>query len=146
MMPTFEASEIADMKLDFVPPADPLNANPAPVRMELGKFAIAPKAWLGFIPTSLEFTLDGFKMAVDPNDPKMAQLAAFGITDIDLSSKIDYAWDEAANRLNVNDLSSIGTASASSAAGTARRCHQRCLLGRSAGTTGGDGRSADQEA
>ena len=104
MMPTFEAFEIADMKLDFVPPADPLNASPAPVRMELGRFAVAPKAWLGFIPTSLEFTLDGFKMAVDPNDPKMAQLVAFGITDIDLSSKIDYAWDEAANRLSINDL------------------------------------------
>ena len=82
-----------------------------PIKIALGTFELKGGEPLNGIPTSLGLTIDKLVTpVVDTGDnPAMKDLLAMGIDKLDLSAKLDLAWEAAKNELAIRTLS-LGSA------------------------------------
>lgn len=78
-----------------------------PIRIALGTFELRGGEPLNGIPTSLGLTIDKLVApVVDPGDsPALKEMLAMGIDKLDLSARLDLAWEAAKNELAIRTLS-----------------------------------------
>ena len=90
------------------------------VQFQLGNISLDASAFIVGVPTATTLTLDHFKMDMSGllDNPDMKDFAALGYKSIDISSKLDLGWDEAANELRLKTLSvdSVGMGSLNASA------------------------------
>lgn len=91
--------------------APPIIPGKQPIKIALGTFELKGGEPLNGIPTSLGLTIDKLVTpVVDTGDnPGIAELLAMGIDKLDLSAKLDLAWEAAKNELAIRTLS-LGSA------------------------------------
>lgn len=89
------------------PPAVP---GGQPVRVSLAGFELAAGEPLNGIPTSLVLSIDGLSAPIveSAGNPAARDLIAMGIRSLDLSAKLDLAWDAGRNEIAVKSLSLSG--------------------------------------
>ncbi len=92
-----------DMDLQVPDPADPSRMQN--MKLSLEKSAFLVKSWAGNIPASISYALDHLVVVPDPNDPKFAQVKAFGIDTIDLSARTDVTMDQEKGQLSLDEIS-----------------------------------------
>ncbi|AMJ59872.1 hypothetical protein [Bosea sp. PAMC 26642] len=80
---------------------------PPPLKIGLGTFELKTGEQLNGIPTSLAMTIDRLMAPVTegPGNPAARDLIAMGFRSIDLSAKLDMAWDAARSELAIRTLS-----------------------------------------
>lgn len=106
-IPTLDQIAIAGADFD-VPDAKGTgnSADGKRITMALGKFEINGADYLGPIPTSLNAALENFTFDIaNSKDPQLKDFIAMGVKKFDLSAKFDMAWSEAAQTLNLRQLS-----------------------------------------
>lgn len=91
--------------------APPIIDGKEPIKIALGTFELRGGEPFNGIPTSLGLTIDKLVTpVVDTGDnPAMKDLLAMGIDKLDLSAKLDLAWEAAKNELAIRTLS-LGSA------------------------------------
>lgn len=102
-VPTLGTMRMVGLSVD-VPPAKP---GAAPVKVALGTFEMKAGEQLNGIPTSLSLTLDKLVAPITEGagNPAARDLIAMGIRSLDLSAKVDLAWDAARNELAIRQVS-----------------------------------------
>ncbi len=80
---------------------------PAPITIGLDSFELKAAEQLNGVPTSIALSLAGLKAPVveGPNNPAAKDLLAMGYRAVDLSAKLDLAWEQAKNELAIRSLS-----------------------------------------
>lgn len=80
---------------------------PAPVTIGLDTFELRTAEQFNGVPTSIALTIEGLKAPVveGPNNPAAKDLLAMGYRNLDLSAKLDLAWDQAKSELAIRSLS-----------------------------------------
>ncbi|MCO5092168.1 hypothetical protein [Bosea sp. (in: a-proteobacteria)] len=78
-----------------------------PLKLALGAFELKAGEQLNGIPTSLALTIDRLVAPVSevPGNPAVKDLIAMGIRSLDLSAKLDLAWEAAKNEIAIRTLS-----------------------------------------
>lgn len=106
MIPTLGSLRLAGLQVD-VPQEAPKGRTAAPVRVGLGSFEIRSGEQLNGIPTALTLTMDRLTVPVveSPSAPSAKDLLAMGYRNLDLSAKIDLAWEAATSELAIRSLS-----------------------------------------
>lgn len=91
--------------------APPIIPGKQPIKIALGTFELKGGEPLNGIPTSLGLTIDKLVTpVVDTGDnPALKDMLAMGIDKLDLSAKLDLAWEAAKNELAIRTLS-LGSA------------------------------------
>lgn len=105
-IPTIGTIRMTGLGVDV--PQPPLRGQPAPpLRVGLGLFEFKASEQINGIPTASTLTLDNLVAPVieGPGNPAARDLIAMGYRSIDLSGKIDLAWDSAKNELGVRAIS-----------------------------------------
>lgn len=102
-VPTLGTMRVVGLSVD-APPAKP---GAAPVKVALGTFEMKAGEQLNGIPTSLSLTLDKLVAPITEGagNPAARDLIAMGIRSLDLSAKVDLAWDAARNELAIRQVS-----------------------------------------
>jgi hypothetical protein len=102
-VPTLGTMRLAGLSVD-VPAAKP---GAAAVKVGLGTFEMTAGEQLNGIPTSLSLTLDKLVAPITegPGNPAARDLIAMGIRSLDLSARIDLAWEAARNELAIRQVS-----------------------------------------
>ncbi len=79
----------------------------APIKVALGTFELRGGEQLNGVPTSMGLTIDKLVAPIVPTEanPALKDLVAMGITSLDLSAKLDLAWDSVKNELGIKPLS-----------------------------------------
>lgn len=101
-MPTLGTMRMAGLSFD-APPAKP---GAAPVKVALGTFEMKAGEQLNGIPTSLSLTLDKLVAPITEGagNPAAKDLIAMGIRSLDLSAKVDLAWEATRNELAIRQI------------------------------------------
>lgn len=86
------------------PPSPPARE---PVKVALGAFELRGGEQINGVPTTLGLTIDRLvtPLVASEANPGLKDLIAMGITSLDLSAKLDLAWDAAKNELGIKPLS-----------------------------------------
>jgi hypothetical protein len=102
-IPTLGTVRLAGVSIDA--PASVTGKEP--VRIGLGTFELKAGEQLNGIPTSLALTIDRLVVPVTetPGNPRAKDLIALGIRSLDLSAKLDLAWEAAKNEIAIRALS-----------------------------------------
>lgn len=105
LIPTLGTVRLAGLSVEVPQPAQ------APIRVGLGTFEIAAADQINGIPTKLALTIDKLTAPVSEatGNPGAADLIAMGYRALDVSAKLDLAWDAARNELAIRTLS-LGSA------------------------------------
>lgn len=87
--------------------APPMMPGKDPIKLSLGTFELRGGEQLNGVPTSLGLTIDRLvsPLVESEANPAVKDLIAMGITALDLSAKLDLAWDAARNELGIKPLS-----------------------------------------
>lgn len=109
-MPKLEEIRIegVDADLQAPPGLDAQDGEPTPVKFSLQTLSLRPDLGPSGIPSKLSFVADHFKFVFPPNNPQYEIARSAGIDAIDLSSKIEAGWNEAAQQLTIGGLSLAG--------------------------------------
>ncbi|GAU84808.1 hypothetical protein [Bosea sp. BIWAKO-01] len=101
LIPTLGTIRLAGLSVEVPQPAQ------APIQVGLGTFEIAAADQINGIPTKLTLTIDKLTAPVSEatGNPAAADLIAMGYRTLDLSAKLDLAWDAARNELAIRTLS-----------------------------------------
>ncbi|MFN3672481.1 MAG: hypothetical protein ACK4VM_11295 [Bosea sp. (in: a-proteobacteria)] len=95
--------------LDVLAPQEALpgQAKLPPVKLGLDLFEFRAGEPLNGVPTSLGLSVEGLKAPVvaGPNNPAAKDLLAMGYKLLNLSAKLDLAWDQAKSELGIRSLS-----------------------------------------
>jgi hypothetical protein len=105
-VPTIGTIRMTGMSVDA--PQPPRRGQPQqPLRIGLGLMELKSGEQLNGVPTALSLTLDNLLLPVTegPNNPAARDLIAMGYRMLDLSSRIEMAWDQAKSELGVRSLS-----------------------------------------
>lgn len=102
-MPTIGTLRITGLSVD----APPMAPNGSPVRVGLGTFELKAVEQLNGIPTSLAVTIDKLVAPVTEGagNPAARDLIAMGIRSLDLSAKLDLAWEAVRNEVAIREVS-----------------------------------------
>ena len=100
-MPRIEAISLSGVAAEYPMPTQTGDA-PAPMHLSLANLEIRPGLSPTGLPISFASTIDHLAFSLPPNLPNSDALGAAGIETVDLSSKFDAQWDEAAQRLTID--------------------------------------------
>ncbi|CAH1676248.1 conserved exported hypothetical protein [Hyphomicrobiales bacterium] len=102
-IPTFGTMRLAGISID----APPAITGKDPVKMSLGTFELKAGEQLNGIPTSIALTIDRLVTPIveTAGNPAAKDMIAMGIRSLDLSAKLDLAWEAAKNELAIRTLS-----------------------------------------
>ena len=106
-IPTIGTVRRAGITID----APPILAGRDPVKIALGTFELKAGEQLNGIPTSLALTIDRLVTPIveGSDNPAAKDMIAMGIRSLDLSAKLDLAWEAAKNEIAIRSLS-LGSA------------------------------------
>jgi hypothetical protein len=106
-IPTLGTIRMTGLSVD----APPAAGSTQPIKVALGTFELKAGEPLNGIPTSLALTIDKLVAPVTEGagNPAAADLIAMGIRSLDLSAKLDLAWEAARNELAIRSIS-LGSA------------------------------------
>jgi hypothetical protein len=81
-----------------------------PMQIGLGGFELKAADQINGIPTAMSLTLDKitFPVVESPSNPSAKDLIAMGYRNLDLSAKLDLAWQESSQQLAIRTLSLSG--------------------------------------
>lgn len=95
--------------LSVTAPQEARKGRPAlpPITIGLDRFELKAAEQFNGVPTSIALTLDGLKAPVveGPNNPAAKDLLAMGYRMLDLSAKLDIAWDQPRSEIAIRSLS-----------------------------------------
>ncbi len=102
-IPTIGTVRLAGISID----APAIITGKEPVKISLGTFEIKAGEQLNGIPTSLALTIDKLVTPVSEatGNPAAKDMIAMGIRSLDLSAKLDLAWEAAKNEIAIRTLS-----------------------------------------
>lgn len=102
-IPTLGTVRLAGISID----APAIITGKEPVKVSLGTFEIKAGEQLNGIPTSLAVTIDKLVTPVSEatGNPAAKDMIAMGIRSLDLSAKLDLAWESAKNEIAIRTLS-----------------------------------------
>uniref|UniRef100_A0A9E7ZYA4 AsmA-like C-terminal domain-containing protein n=1 Tax=Bosea sp. NBC_00436 TaxID=2969620 RepID=A0A9E7ZYA4_9HYPH len=102
-IPTLGTVRLAGISID----APAIITGKEPVKISLGSFEIKAGEQLNGIPTSLAVTIDKLVTPVSEatGNPAAKDMIAMGIRSLDLSAKLDLAWEAAKNEIAIRTLS-----------------------------------------
>lgn len=102
-IPTLGTIRLAGISID----APAIITGKEPVKISLGTFEIKAGEQLNGIPTSLALTIDKLVTPVSEatGNPAAKDMIAMGIRTLDLSAKLDLAWEAAKNEIAIRTLS-----------------------------------------
>jgi len=103
LVPTLGTIRFAGLSVD-APPVPPAKD---PIKVSLGAFEVKAGEQLNGIPTSLALTIDRLVAPIvdTAGNPAAKDMIAMGIRSLDLSAKLDLAWDAAKNEIAIRSLS-----------------------------------------
>ncbi|MGO4174427.1 hypothetical protein [Bosea sp. TAF32] len=106
-IPTIGTVRLAGISID----APPAVTGKDPIKIALGTFELKAGEQLNGIPTSLALTIDKLVTPIvdTAGNPAAKDMIAMGIRSLDLSAKLDLAWEAAKNELAIRRLS-LGSA------------------------------------
>lgn len=101
-VPTLGTMRLAGLTVD----AAPTQPGGKPIRVGLGSFEMKTGEQLNGIPTSIVMTLDKLvaPIAEGTGNPAARDMIAMGIRSLDLSARIDLAWEAARNELAIREI------------------------------------------
>ncbi len=105
-IPTIGTFRMTGLSVDA--PQPPRRGQPQPpLRIGLGLMELKSGEQLNGVPTALSLTIDNLLVPVTegPSNPAARDLIAMGYRMLDLSSKVDMAWDAGRSELGVRSLS-----------------------------------------
>jgi hypothetical protein len=102
-IPTIGTVRLAGISID----APAIITGKEPIKISLGTFEIKAGEQLNGIPTSLALTIDKLVTPVSEatGNPAAKDMIAMGIRSLDLSAKLDLAWEAAKNEIAIRTLS-----------------------------------------
>ena len=102
-VPTIGTIRMAGFSVD----APPMIPGKEPIKIALGTFELKAGEQLNGIPTSLLLTIDKLVTPITEGtgNPAARDMIAMGIRSLDLSAKLDLAWEAARNELAIRQLS-----------------------------------------
>jgi hypothetical protein len=102
-IPTIGTIRLAGISID----APAIVGGKEPIKISLGTFEIKAGEQLNGIPTSLGVTIDKLVTPVSEatGNPAAKDMIAMGIRSLDLSAKLDLAWEAAKNEIAIRTLS-----------------------------------------
>lgn len=102
-IPTIGTVRLAGISID----APAIITGKEPIKISLGTFEIKAGEQLNGIPTSLAVTIDKLVTPVSEatGNPAAKDMIAMGIRSLDLSAKLDLAWEAAKNEIAIRTLS-----------------------------------------
>lgn len=102
-VPTIGTIRMAGLSVD-APPAKP---NGQPIKVGLGTFELKAGEQLNSIPTTLALTIENLVAPITEGsgNPAARDMIAMGIRSLDLSAKLDVAWEAARNELAIRQIS-----------------------------------------
>ncbi|WP_306222675.1 hypothetical protein [Bosea beijingensis] len=102
-IPTLGTVRLAGISID----APAIITGKEPVKISLGTFEIKAGEQLNGIPTSLAVTIDKLVTPISESTghPAAKDMIAMGIRSLDLSAKLDLAWEAAKNEIAIRTLS-----------------------------------------
>ena len=105
LVPTLGTTRMEGLQVDATVDRGPNKGEP--VSIGIGLFELKAGEQFNGIPTSLALTLDKLTMPVTPTpgNTAMRDLIDMGYKTLDLSAKIDLAWDQATNTIALRTLS-----------------------------------------
>jgi len=106
-IPTIGTMRLAGVSID----APPIITGKDPIKIALGTFELKAGEQLNGIPTSLGLTIDRLVTPIveTADNPAAKDMIAMGIRSLDLSAKLDLAWEAAKNEIAIRSLS-LGSA------------------------------------
>lgn len=106
-IPTIGTVRLAGISID----APPVITGKDPIKMSLGTFELKAGEQLNGIPTSIALTIDKLVTPIvdTSGNPAAKDMIAMGIRSLDLSAKLDLAWEAAKNEIAIRTLS-LGSA------------------------------------
>lgn len=106
-IPTLGTMRLTGISID----APPIIAGKDPIKIALGTFELKAGEQLNGIPTSLALTIDRLVTPIveGSGNPAARDMIAMGIRSLDLSAKLDLAWEAAKNEIAIRSLS-LGSA------------------------------------
>ena len=106
LIPAFAGFAINDFSMDVANP----DAAGERIKASIGAFDLSLADYLNGIPTNLSTTASKIVVDLpkDSGDEQINQLIALGITNVDFGFAVKAAWDEAANAVNIEDVSIDG--------------------------------------
>jgi hypothetical protein len=117
-IPHLDEIAFTDLDANVVPPATPnpdgqSDATPAaqaPQHVVLGSMSLKLGNWLAGAPTKFGYALDHFKFDLPADDPKLQDFTSAGITQLDVSTHANGAWDADKQEFNLPgaDLGAVG--------------------------------------
>ncbi|WP_156323291.1 hypothetical protein [Bosea sp. AAP35] len=101
-IPTLGTMRLTGMAID----APAMKPGAQPIRVGLGSFEMKTGEQLNGIPTSIVMTLDKLVAPIvdGTGNPAARDLLAMGIRSLDLSARIDLAWEAARNELAIREI------------------------------------------
>ena len=102
-IPTIGTIRLAGLSVD----APPMLPGGQPIKIGLGTFELKAGEQLNGIPTSLVLTIDRLVAPITEGagNPAARDMIAMGIRSLDLSAKLDLAWEAARNELAIRQVS-----------------------------------------
>jgi hypothetical protein len=102
-VPTIGTIRLAGLSVD----APPMLPGGQPIKIGLGTFELKAGEQLNGIPTSLVLTIDKLVAPITEGagNPAAQDMIAMGIRSLDLSAKLDLAWEAARNELAIRQIS-----------------------------------------
>lgn len=103
LIPTLGTVRMTGLSVD----APPLPPAKEPIKVALGTFEVKAGDQLNGIPTSLALTIDRLVAPVvdTAENPAAKDMIAMGIRSLDLSAKLELAWEAAKNELAIRSIS-----------------------------------------
>lgn len=101
-VPTIGTIRMAGLSID----APPMIPGKEPIKIALGTFELKAGEQLNGIPTSLALTIDKLVAPITEGtgNPAARDMIAMGIRSLDLSAKLDLAWDAVRNELAIRQI------------------------------------------
>jgi hypothetical protein len=104
-IPTLSQLIIAGVDVNApAPRKDGDSEGPNRISIGLGKFELNSGNFLQNIPTVLSVNLEHLSAELPKSEPKFKDLIALGYSKLDLSSRVDVAWREATQQIDLNNL------------------------------------------
>lgn len=102
-VPTIGTIRLTGLSVD----APPMLPSSQPIKIALGTFELKAGEQLNGIPTSLALTIDKLVAPITEGtgNPAARDMIAMGIRSLDLSAKLDLAWDAVRNELAIRQIS-----------------------------------------
>jgi hypothetical protein len=109
LIPTIDQILFSNIDADVPDPRHQGNAaGGARDVFKIGKIEFDGSNYLLGLPTSITAIVDDVIADLPTNDPNLKQFAALGYPKVDISSKFDMAWNEAANEIALKEFSIKG--------------------------------------